>query len=147
LETVEFGENVTSIEAGAFKEAKSLLSVTSHNPIPPTTASTFSNETYLDGTLYVPASSVDAYKAAPGWEDFFEIVGLEVSGIAEIGSDASAKVSVDGGAICVDGDADVRIVSTNGATVYSGRGETRINVTPGIYVVIIGNSATKVAVK
>jgi hypothetical protein len=147
LETVEFGENVTSIETGAFKEAKSLLSVTSHNPVPPTTASTFSNETYLDGTLYVPETSVDAYKAAPGWEDFFEIVGLDVSGIAEIGSDDSAKVSVDGGAICVDGDTDVRIVAMNGATVYSGRGETRINLTPGVYIVIINNTPTKVAVK
>jgi hypothetical protein len=115
--------------------------------VPPTTEDPFSNSTYLDGTLYVPVTSVDAYKAAPGWENFFEIVGLEVSGISEIGSDDSAKVSVDGGAICVDGDADVRIVAMNGATVYSGRGETRINVAPGIYVVIINNSATKVAVK
>jgi hypothetical protein len=54
---------------------------------------------------------------------------------------------VDGGAICVDGDADVRVVSMSGTTVYSGRGETRINVTPGIYVVVINNTATKVAVK
>jgi hypothetical protein len=59
----------------------------------------------------------------------------------------SAKVSVDGGAICVDGDADVRIVSMNGTTVYSGRGETRINLTPGVYIVIINDTPTKVAVK
>jgi hypothetical protein len=147
LETVEFGEAVTSIEAGTFKEATSLVSVTSHNAVPPTTEDPFSDSTYLYGTLYVPETSVDAYKEAAGWKNFFEIVGLEVSGIAEVGHDAAAKVSVDGGAICVDGDADVRIVSTNGATVYSGRGETRINVTPGIYVVVINNSATKVAVK
>jgi hypothetical protein len=149
LETVEFGENVTSIEAGAFKEAKSLLSVTSHNPIPPTTASTFSNETYLDGTLYVPASSVADYVAAPGWEDFFDIKAIDgiSSGVSEIGDNSNAPFSVENGAICVDGDADVRIVSMNGTTVYSGRGETHINLTPGVYIVIINDTPTKVAVK
>jgi hypothetical protein len=149
LETVEFGENVTSIEAGAFKAAKSLLSVTSHNPVPPTTANTFSNETYLDGTLYVPASSVADYAAAPGWEDFFDIKAIDgiSSGVSEIGDNSNALFNVENGAICVDGDADVRIVSMNGTTVYSGRGETRINLTPGIYIVIINNTPTKVAVK
>jgi hypothetical protein len=149
LETVEFGENVTSIEAGAFKEAKSLLSVTSHNPVPPTTASTFSNETYLDGTLYVPASSVADYAAAPGWEDFFDIKAIDgiSSGVSEIGDNSDATFSVENGAICVDGDADVRIVSMNGTTVYSGRGETRINLTPGVYIVIINDTPTKVVIK
>jgi hypothetical protein len=149
LETVEFGEAVTSIESGAFKKAKSLLRVTSHNSVPPTTEDPFNDDTYFDGTLYVPAASVDAYTEAAGWKNFFEVKSIDgISlGAAEIGSDDSAKVSVDGGDICVDGDADVRIVAMNGTTVYSGRGETRINVTPGIYVVIIGNSVTKVAVK
>jgi hypothetical protein len=56
-------------------------------------------------------------------------------------------ISVDNGAISVSGDSQVRIVALNGTTVYSGRGEARVNVTPGIYVVIVGNKALKVAVR
>jgi hypothetical protein len=149
MRTIEFGKNVTSITSGAFKDAKSLLKVTSHNSIPPTTTNTFSNETYLDGTLYVPKISIDSYKAATGWKDFWEIKALDggSSGIPEIGNNNEDTFSVENGAIYVNGDADVRIVSMNGTTVYSGRGETRINVAPGIYVVIINNVATKVVVK
>jgi hypothetical protein len=149
LETVEFGENVTSIETGAFKEAKSLLSVTSRNTVPPTTDDTFHNDTYLDGTLYVPATALETYKAAVGWKNFWEIKDLNdiITEVSEIGDNSNAPFSVENGAICVDGDADVRIVSMNGTTVYSGRGETRINLTPGVYIVIINNTPTKVAVK
>jgi Flp pilus assembly protein protease CpaA len=149
LETVEFGENVTSIEAGAFKEAKSLLSVTSRNTVPPTTDDTFHNDTYLDGTLYVPATALETYKAAAGWKNFWTVKAIDgiSSGVSEIGDNSNAPFSVENGAICVDGDADVRVVSMSGTTVYSGRGETRINLTPGIYIVIINNTPTKVAVK
>jgi hypothetical protein len=35
----------------------------------------------------------------------------------------------------------------NGVTVYSGRGDCRADVAPGIYVVIADNVTTKLAVK
>jgi hypothetical protein len=149
LETVEFGENVTSIENGAFKSATALRSVTSRNTVPPTTDDTFSDKTYLDGTLYVPAASVKAYQDAAGWKGFWEIDAFDgtVTGISEIGNDSGAQVSVANGAICVGGDAQVRIVAMNGTTVYSGRANISVNVAPGVYVVVVGNTATKVAVK
>lgn len=30
----------------------------------------FSNNTFLNGTLYVPAGTTDTYKATDGWKDF-----------------------------------------------------------------------------
>jgi hypothetical protein len=149
LETVEFGENVTYIKTEAFKVSKSLLNVTSRNTIPPTTEDPFNDDTYFDGTLYVPATSIGTYKAAAGWKNFWEIKDLNdiSTGVSEIGDNSNAPFSVENGAICVDGDADVRIVSMSGTTVYSGRGETRINLPPGIYIVITNNTSTKVAVK
>jgi hypothetical protein len=149
LETVEFGENVTSIETGEFKEAKSLLSVTSRNTVPPTTVNPFNDDTYFDGTLYVPATAIETYKAAEGWKNFWEVKAIDgtSSGIAEIADNSNAPFSVENGAICVDGDTDVRIVSMNGTTVYSGRGETRITLAPGVYIVIINNTPTKVVIK
>jgi hypothetical protein len=149
LETVEFGENVSSIAIGAFKDGAAIRTVVSRNVTPPTTDDTFSNDTYLDGVLYVPDSSIEAYQEAAGWKNFWEIKSLsEYSGVNEIIVDNGVgAISVDNGAISVSGDVPVRIVALNGTTVYSGRGEARVNVTPGIYVVIVGNKAHKVAVR
>jgi hypothetical protein len=149
LQIVEFGANVTSISTGAFKSATALGSVTSRNTVPPTTDDTFSDNTYSVGTLYVPASAIEAYKAAPGWKDFVAIKAIEgtVSGISGVGSDGDAQVSVANGAICIDGDAHVRIISMNGTTIYNGRGNISVNVAPGIYIVVTGTKTTKIAVQ
>ena len=32
--------------------------------------STFTNNTFINATLYVPAGTVDAYKATKGWKNF-----------------------------------------------------------------------------
>lgn len=41
----------------------------------------FSNRTYLHSTLYVPKGSIEAYKNAPGWKNFFNIQEYENSKI------------------------------------------------------------------
>jgi hypothetical protein len=46
----------------------------------------------------------------------------------------------------VSGDAQVRIVAMNGATVYSGRVNCSVNVAKGIYIVIVNGKSHKVAV-
>jgi hypothetical protein len=150
LETVEFGENVTSIEDKAFSSATSLRSVTAHGTVPPTIyESTFAKATYNLGTLYVKNDAIDSYKVATGWENFLDVKAIDgiSSGVSEICDNSNALFSVENGVIRVSGDADVRVVSMNGTTIYSGRGETRINLTPGVYIVIINNTPTKVAVK
>jgi hypothetical protein len=148
LETVEFGENVTSIEAGAFKDGSAIRTVISHNPVPPTTEDPFNDTTYPEGELYVPALSIDAYAAADGWKNFWEIKAIDESnGIATVEADSKAEVRVENGAICVSGDTNVRIVSVSGNTIYSGCSATRVSVASGIYIVVTGNTATKVAVK
>jgi hypothetical protein len=149
LETVEFGENVTSIASGAFKDGTAIRTVVSRNVTPPTTEDPFDDTTYLDGVLYVPDASIEAYQAAAGWKNFWEIKPLsEYSGVEGVVVDEDVEtISVDNGAISVNSDSQVRIVALNGTTVYSGRGEARVNVTPGIYVVIVGNTAHKVAVR
>jgi len=56
-------------------------------------------------------------------------------------------ILVDNGAISVNGDCQMRIVALNGTTIYNGQGKCNVNVAPGVYLVIIGNTAHKVAVK
>jgi hypothetical protein len=151
LETAEFGEKLTHIDGGAFKDAKSLRTVIAYNPEPPSIDdNTFREETYLNGALYVPITAVDAYKAAPGWKKFAAIthIGGTVSGASDSVIESSGPtVSAENGAILVRGASDVRIVTMNGTTIYSGHGETRVDVAPGLYIVITDSTATKLAVK
>jgi hypothetical protein len=148
FETVEFGENVTSIASGAFKDGTAIRTVVSRNVTPPTTEDPFDDTTYLEGVLYVPDASIEAYQAAAGWKNFWEIKPLsEYSGVEGVVVDEDVEtISVDNGAINVSGDVPVHIVALNGTTVYSGRGGTRVNVAPGIYIVIVNGKSHKVAV-
>jgi uncharacterized protein YjdB len=78
LETVELGKHVTSMVKGAFTEDNAVRTVISHNPIPPTAddVDIFSTRTYLEGELYVPEASIQAYQAANGWKLFGVVKAL-----------------------------------------------------------------------
>jgi hypothetical protein len=148
LETISFGENITSISNGAFKDSSNLSTVISYNPVPPTTDDTFSSKTYIDGSLYVPESAIDAYASAPGWKDFWEINSLDnYNAVSSIYADSDASFSVSDGTLHIVGDAPVCVVAINGSVVYSGRGNCDIDLNKGLYVVVIGDKASKVAVR
>jgi hypothetical protein len=148
LEMVEFGENVTSIESGAFKDDTAIRTVVSHNETPPTTYDPFSNETYLDGVLYVPESAINDYAAAPGWKNFWEIKALDnYDAVNAVYTDTNTSFSVIDGALHIVGDEPVRVVSINGAVIYNGKGDNDINLNKGMYIVVIGNKASKIVVR
>jgi sorbitol-specific phosphotransferase system component IIA len=170
LTTVTIGNSVTTIGEGAFCGCEELTSVTIPDSVTtignnafygcsltsvtclwdvPLSAShnLFSNKTYETCSLYVPAGTRDAYASVVPWKYFNQITEMYLSDVSEISFDGNAPCSVENGAICVSGDVDVRILSLNGATIYSGCGENRINVVPGVYIVIVNNTATKVVVK
>lgn len=84
LADITFGSGVTTIGAGCFNYVTSLTSVASKAIVPPAGAS-FASEVYAGATLTVPASSVEAYRAAEGWKEFSSIIGnAEWSGIDSI---------------------------------------------------------------
>jgi hypothetical protein len=71
LTEVTIGNRVTSIGEWAFYECTSLTEVTNLNPTPQSIASNVFQ--YVDlsrATLYVPAESIEAYRAAAVWQDF-----------------------------------------------------------------------------
>jgi hypothetical protein len=148
LGTITIPNSVTEIDDYAFGDCGKLMTVISQNPTPPISDNTcFSDATYSEGVLYVPEESLSEYRKADGWKEFQTIRAIKnESGIDEAAAE-TARVSVDGGAICVSGAAEVRIVAMNGVTVYRGRGNCRVDVAPGIYVVIADNVTTKLAVK
>ena len=86
LKTVTIGIGVNQIGPKAFLNNTEMSSFRNQNPVPQVISDdVFSNENYLNCTLYVPTGSVSKYKAAQGWQLFRNIVG-EDSGIDEINS-------------------------------------------------------------
>jgi len=78
LVSIIIPNQVKSIGKFAFSSCKALTYVTCLNPVPPSLDfEVFYGVDIESCTLYVPKSSVDAYKRAPVWQDF-KIVGIEV---------------------------------------------------------------------
>ena len=71
LTSVEIPNSVTSISVFAFWGCSSLKSVTSLNTTPPNLGNSAFSGLATDCVLYVPAESVDAYRAADGWSSQF----------------------------------------------------------------------------
>jgi hypothetical protein len=147
LKNITFGEYITYI-VGSFSEGLDICTVESYNPIPPETYYTFSDETYQNGTLYVPETAIEAYASAPGWEDFKTIKALgDYDAINNIYNNNDNGFSIDGNTLHLIGDSLVRVVSLNGSTIYNGNGNKDINLAKGMYLVIIGDKASKIVVK
>ncbi len=92
LESVTIGEGVTSIGKSAFFSCENLKSVTACNPTPVNIVITdeweevyfaFEYVNCANCTLYVPAESVEKYKAAEGWKEFGTILPIGASAITE----------------------------------------------------------------
>lgn len=69
LESVTIGSGVTTIGGYAFSGCLNLTTITSLNTTPPTLGTGVFNEDSAIIAIYVPAASVDAYKAADGWSE------------------------------------------------------------------------------
>ena len=70
--------SVTFINDGAFANCNNLTVVTTEAIIPPTlTSNVFLDNSSLTN-IYVPAESVDAYKTAPYWSDYADIISAIV---------------------------------------------------------------------
>ena len=77
MTSVTIPNSVTSIGDRAFVECSGLTDVYSYAVNVPTAgANAFQGFNIGNATLHVPVNYVDAYKAATGWKDFKEIVGL-----------------------------------------------------------------------
>ena len=92
LETVNFGSKVDEIGLRAFSECNFIKKIQCLNTKPAVwnnLNSTFSSEIYSTCTLYVPVGSVETYKAADGWKNFFYIE--EIGNYDEITIDVNGK--------------------------------------------------------
>lgn len=126
--SVTFPSSVNLIGEQIFGSA-TINSVTSLNPIPPIMSSQIFSSATLKNPLYVPKNSVDAYKEAPFWQEFSNIIGIDVE---------TTGISLDKTAISMQvGDSETlsAIVKPEGATdpvVWSSAPENIISVEEGV---------------
>ena len=76
LTSVTIPNSVTSIGSNAFGGCTSIMTVKSYIA-EPFNISRFSDETYRNGTLYVPAGTKDLYIRFDGWREFLKIEEME----------------------------------------------------------------------
>ncbi len=104
ITSITIPESVTSIEGSAFYGCSSLTSITCKAVIPPTigNSNTFYN---VDKSipLYVPAGSVDAYKAADYWKEFTNILSLPNAYTLTVSSAGYASLFLDYAAAIPEG--------------------------------------------
>ena len=144
LTSVTIGNSVTSIERYAFYGCSGLekIIVLAKNP-PACGGKVFDNVDKRNCELIVPQESLEAYKAADTWKDFYNII----AGIGQVKTD-DVNVAVVDGEIIITGvadDAAVEIYSANGATIYRGTNKTIAVPCQGIYIVRVAGKSLKIA--
>ena len=94
LTSVTIGNGVTSIGRWAFEYCKDLADVFCYaEKAPRMYNGVFTDSDVEYATLYVPKSSVDAYKAADQWKEFGNIVGFDPTAVEELKSNKTLKAN------------------------------------------------------
>jgi hypothetical protein len=92
LTSVTIGSGVTTIDDNAFAGCPALTSVTCLATTPPTLGEdVFYSDTYENATLKVPSASLNAYRTANSWRNFFHIVAAGMRG--DVNSDGNVNIS------------------------------------------------------
>ena len=92
LTNLNLGRSLQEVGFGAFAGCEGIKTIKCFNPVPPVVKDgAWAEKTYALATLEVPEQSVEAYKNAPVWKDFWNIV----SGIDGVKADENAKRNVD----------------------------------------------------
>lgn len=97
LTSVTFGSKLTSIDYYAFKGCKALRTVKSYIKEPYSINNNiFENDTYRQGTLYVPMGTMNLYARFDGWREFLKIEEMDSSEHQEIpGAEKCATPTID----------------------------------------------------
>lgn len=92
LSTVFIPATVTSIGDRTFYNSR-VTTVYSSNPVPPTAGREIFLGLPQEAVLYVPAGTVEAYRAAAGWSQFQNILEFDPTGISGVEAGKNGKSS------------------------------------------------------
>lgn len=150
LTSVTLPASLVEIGFEAFYWCQSLSSVTSLAITPPSAKSNTFEYIAPGAILYVPSGSVEVYKAADVWKNFYKIEEFAPTAIEVAAADGQLAVTADGSSLIVEGaEGLVSVYSAGGALV------TRVGVTGGrakialpghgLYVIKVGGAVRKVS--
>ncbi|MDE5773047.1 MAG: leucine-rich repeat protein [Muribaculaceae bacterium] len=74
--SVSIGKNVTSLGVNCFQDCAAINHIKVYNTVPPVGSPGFPQNVVDNGTVFVPAESVDDYKDSDTWWEFFRILPL-----------------------------------------------------------------------
>ena len=126
LKTLKLGTGLTTMGSSSFAGCTALTSITCGAKTPPkmTDNTVFSSSTYNSAKLYVPRTSVNAYKLADWWRLFVTITGVDMG-------TEPADVNGDGEITIADVNDVINCIITGGAynaaLDVNGDGEITIN--------------------
>ena len=89
LTSVHFPASLQTVGEDAFVGCENIATVTCDAEVPPTGVM-FDNVVYENATLNIPEGTEEAYKAAPGWSQFFGIVPTAVKDLNTLSDDVNA---------------------------------------------------------
>ncbi|MCM1317296.1 MAG: leucine-rich repeat domain-containing protein [Bacteroides sp.] len=91
LKKITFGKYLKKINEGFYGDLKSIpttAEIYCENPVPPSGADKFINKQYISNVVYVSKESLEDYKQADGWKNFWDIRPFDFeSGIADVSID------------------------------------------------------------
>lgn len=120
-------------------------------PLIPTSADKepFENVNKSGCVLYVPAESVDSYKAADVWKDFLNITGVN-SGVDEIAGDGTDAVRVSNGKVTANADGIVAKIYTISGALVADRilnADESVELPGGLYIIVANGRPVKAIVR
>ena len=147
LRDVTIGEKVDALAPGEFAGCPGITDITVLNPVPPTVGeSAFDDDVYNGAVPRVPDGSVDDYKAAEGWKDFFNIlaidkidamtillnttsISIEAESAVQLTAIITPEVTTDKSVIWSSSDEGVATVNANGLVTAVAAGSATITAT------------------
>ena len=152
LDSFSFGHSVTTIGEEAFSDCTAMTRLQSRAEVPPLCGNQALDDiNKWTCELFVPTKSLDAYKAADQWKEFFFITGEDYDkpGSVEDAVSENGGVSVATYRDCIEiigaDNAVITVYNTNGQLVYSGTDTTIGGLARGVYIVQVGGQTFKVA--
>ena len=153
LESFTFGNSLATIGEEAFSDCTAMTRLVSRTEVPPTCGNQALDDiNKWTCELFVPTKSLDAYKAADQWKEFFFITGEDFDNPSKvvnvISENSEISIATYRDYIEVIGAADnavITVYNTGGQLVYSGTDTTISVPTRGIYIVRVAGQTFKVA--
>ena len=144
LKSITIPSYVTKIGMSAFNCCTGLEKIEALPVTPPACdTDAFYNVDINKCVLSVPEASIEKYKAADGWKEFYN----GITGIDGVTEESNVGVSASNGVITVTGVAAntvVEVYSISGTLVYSGTSDTVAVPSAGVYVVKAAGKTVKV---